>query len=191
LPRKGKRLSTAAVAIRHQEVAMLKSIVAGTIAISIVGAGLALAQPQPSRDGPRHWRPSAEDAAAFTDARIAALKTGLKLSAEQEKHWPAVEAAIRDLAKARADRIREFADRRAARREARRSDNPPPAPDAIGRLRRGADAMTSRGAALKKLADAAEPLYQTLDEGQKRRFGLLLRMGRRGEPGPWRFHHRG
>ncbi len=53
---------------------------------------------------------------AFTDARIAGLKAGLKLTAEQEKNWPAVETAIRDLAKERADRM-------AARREARRGDD--------------------------------------------------------------------
>ena len=49
----------------------------------------------------------------FTDARVAGLKAGLKLTAEQEKNWPAVETAIRDLAKERADRM-------ATRREARR-----------------------------------------------------------------------
>ena len=36
-------------------------------------------------------------------------------------------------------------------------------------------------AGLKKLADAAEPLYKSLDDGQKNRFGALLRMG--GRPG--------
>ena len=41
--------------------------------------------------------------------------------------------------------------------------------------------MTARAASLKKLADAAEPLYKSLDDGQKRRFGMLLRMG--GRPG--------
>jgi len=157
---------------------MMKTIVAGTVALTIAGAGLAFAQQTPPRDAPR-WRPSAEDVQALTDARIAGLKAGLRLSAEQEKHWPAVEAAIRDLAKQRADRMNEFADRMAARRDAATSGNAA-APDAIGRLRRGADAMTAMSTSLKKLADAAEPLYSSLDDGQKRRFGLLLRMGRAG-----------
>ena len=132
---------------------------------------------------PQGFRPSAEDVAALTDARVAGLKAGLKLTAEQEKNWPAVEAAIRDLAKERADRM-------ATRREARRGgDNAQqqPRPDAITRLRQGADAMTARATGLKKLADAAEPLYKSLDDGQKRRFGMLLRMGGRpgGGPGHW------
>src|SRR5262245_31931197 len=162
---------------------MMKTIVAGTVALTIAGAGLAFAQQTPPRDAPR-WRPSAEDVQALTDARIAGLKAGLKLSAEQEKHWPAVEAAIRDLAKERADRRKEFADRMAARRDAATSGNAA-APDAIGRLRRGADAMNAMSTSLKKLADAAEPLYNSLDDGQKRRFSLLLRMGRASGSGFW------
>ena len=159
---------------------MKKTIAAGTIALTLAGAGFALAQqttqPSPTREG-RGFRPSAEDVAALTDARVAGLKAGLKLTAEQEKNWPAVETAIRDLAKERGDRIKE----RAARREARRGgDNAQQAgSDAIARLRQGADAMTARAASLKKLADASEPLYKSLDDGQKRRFTMLLRMGGR------------
>jgi hypothetical protein len=158
---------------------MLKTVLAGIAALSISGASLACAQPAPPGDAPR-WRPNAEDAAALTDARVAALRTGLKLSAEQEKHWPAVEAAIRELGKQRAERM-------TARRNARSGDKPPPRPDAIERLRRSADAMASRGAALKQLAEAAEPLYKILDEGQKHRFAMLMRIGRSsGGPPHWR-----
>ena len=159
---------------------MKKTIAAGTIALTLASAGFALAQqttqPSPTREG-RGFRPSAEDAAALTDARVAGLKAGLKLTAEQEKNWPAVETAIRDLAKERGDRIKE----RAARREARRGgDNAQQVgSDAIARLRQGADAMTARAASLKKLADASEPLYKSLDDGQKRRFTMLFRMGGR------------
>jgi hypothetical protein len=160
---------------------MWKTVVAGITALGISGASLAFAQQSPPADPPR-WRPSAEDMAALTDARVAALRAGLKLSAEQEKHWPAVEAAIRDLDKQRAERI-------AARRAAQSGDKPSPRPDAVERLRRGAEAMTSRGIALKQLADAADPLYKSLDEGQKQRFAMLMRMGRRHGPPHW--HRRG
>src|SRR5207244_12263255 len=139
-----------------KEVAMMKkTIAAGTIALTLASAGFALAQqqtaqPSPAREG-RGFRASTEDVAAFTDARVAALKAGLKLTAEQEKNWPAVEPAIRDLAKDRADRMKEREARGEARREARRSggDNARQAgPDAIARLRQGADAMTPRAAGL-------------------------------------------
>src|SRR5689334_17219315 len=165
---------------------MLKrTLAAGTIALTLAGAGIALAQnPQTPSSEARGWRPSAEDVTALTDARIAGLKAGLKLTAEQEKNWPAVEAAIRDLAKERADRIKD----REARREARRAGGnaQQSGPDALSRLRQGADAMTTRAAGLKKLADASEPLYKSLDDAQKRRFAMLIRMGgRHGGPG----HH--
>jgi hypothetical protein len=170
---------------------MMKALLAGTVVFAVVGAGFALAQsgtqqsaaPQQAVPG---WRPSADDIAAFADARIAALKAGLKLTAEQEKNWPAVEAAIRDLAKQRADRMQAWADRREARREARAAGTAPPQSDTIERLRRGADAMATRAAGIKRLADAAEPLYRSLDDDQRRRFAMLLRMGRHS----MRFWHR-
>src|SRR6476620_2569315 len=93
---------------------MMKKVLAATIALSLGGASLALAQQGPGRDR-MGWRPSAEDAAAFTDARVAGLKAGLKLTPEQEKNWPAVETAMRDLAKQRADRMNARAERRANR----------------------------------------------------------------------------
>jgi len=176
---------------------MIRQVLATTIALSLGGASLALAQQGPGQQGPGRdrmgWR--AEDAAAFTDARVAALKAGLKLTPEQEKNWPAVETAIRELAKDRADRMKARMERMAALREARRGDDKTqsgsaqPGPDAIARLRQGADAMTTRAANLKKLADAAEPLYKSLDDGQKHRFGALLRMGGRGGHAPG--HRRG
>jgi hypothetical protein len=50
--------------------------------------------------------------------------------------------------------------------------------------------MTAMAAAMKKIADAADPLYKTLDDGQKRRLAVLTRMGHRfGGKGGWR-HHR-
>jgi zinc resistance-associated protein len=175
---------------------MMKTILAGAVALTLAGAGLGFAQqdaqpgaqPTPQQDAPR-WRPSAEDMSALTDARIAGFKAGLKLNAEQERHWPAVETAVRELAQQRAGRMKERADRRAERREARASGNVPARPDMIERLRRGADAMTTRGAGLKRFADAAAPLYDSLDDSQKRRFAMLLRMGRGdGMRGRWQRH---
>jgi len=168
-----------------KEVAMMKkTIAAGTIALTLAGAGFALAQQATPREE-RGLRASTEDLSAFTDARVAGLKAGLKLTPEQEKNWPAVETAIRDLAKERADRM-------ATRREARRGDDNAQRtrPDAVARLRQDADAMTTRAATLKKLADAAEPLYKSLDDGQKRRFAVLLRMGGRSGAGHGRWQRR-
>lgn len=160
---------------------MLKYVLAGTTALAIAGATLAYAQ-QPGADAPRRgpqWK--AEDITALGDARIAALKAGLKLTPEQEKSWPAVETAMRDLAKQRSERF-------AARASAEKPKDP------IERLGARGEMMQERGAALKKLADAAGPLYKSLDDSQKRRFLVLARLGARegmmGQHG-WRHHHRG
>ncbi|MGB7258027.1 MAG: hypothetical protein WBD48_08130, partial [Pseudolabrys sp.] len=57
----------------------------------------------------------------------------------------------------------------------------------IERMSLHADMMTQRGASLKKLADAAKPLSDSLDEAQKHRFTVLAQLeGRRF--GHWRPH---
>lgn len=155
---------------------MLKTILAGTTALAIAGGSLAYAQKAPDRAERQSWRPTAQDVAAFGDARIAALKAGLKLTPDQEKNWPAVETALRDMAKQRSER---FAARASA-------DKPT---DPIERMGLRAQAMTQQGEALKKLADAAGPLYKSLDDSQKHRFMVLARLG--GERGGWRGHERG
>ena len=144
---------------------MWKTILAGTTVLAIAGASLAYAQQGGGgRDRMHHWRPSAEDIAAFGDARIAALHAGLELTAEQQKLWPPVESALRDVFKQRSSWF-------TARASADRPTDP------VERLNTRAQAMLDRGGALKKLADAADPLYKSLDDGQKRRFVVLARIG--------------
>jgi hypothetical protein len=158
------------------EVRMRNFWIAGIAALAIAGSTAVYAQH-------RHWMPgqmrvSPEDRAAYVDARIAAVHAGLKLSTDQEKLWPAVETAVREFAKLRIDR----ANARMNAPDSARADDP------VTRLRERADNMATSAAAMKKIADAADPLYKTLDEGQKRRLAVLTRMdGRFG--GGWR--HRG
>ena len=77
---------------------MLKTVLAATTALTIAGSTFAYAQPGGrERDPQRRWQPSVEDIRAFQAARVAALRAGLVLNAEQEKHWPAFEQAIREL----------------------------------------------------------------------------------------------
>ena len=148
---------------------MWKTVLAGSTALAIAGATLAYAQQGPAhRDFAPRWRPSAEDIAAFGDARIAAVHAGLKLTAEQEKNWPPVESALRDLAKQRSERF-------AARASADRPKDP------VERLSLRADTMVKRGTALKQVADAAGPLYKSLNDDQKHRLIVLARLGGRGE----------
>src|SRR5205807_320377 len=120
-------------------VSMWKALIAGTTILTIAGSTLASAQQssaaqQPSpAERPHHAQLTADDIAAFTDARIAALKTALRLTSEQEKNWPAVEQALRDISK---------------ERQARRAAPGQPV-DATERLRNRADALAARAAALR------------------------------------------
>src|SRR5947209_1605699 len=160
------------------EVRMRTILLAGTAALVLAGSTAVYAQHRPWFGG--HMRMSAEDRAAFADARIAAVHAGLKLNADQEKLWPPVEAAVKDFAKLHIDRAN-------ARMNAMRDDNRDRQPvDPVTRLRERADAMGATAAAMKKIADAADPLYKTLDDGQKRRLAILTHMERRFGRGEWR-----
>jgi hypothetical protein len=146
---------------------MKKVFLAGIAALAIAGSTVAYAQNRQWFH--EHMRVSPEDRAAFADARIAAVHAGLKLTADQEKLWPAVETAARDFAKLRIDRAN-------ARMNAKPDDAQKPE-DPVARLRMRADNMAATAAAMKKIADAADPLYKTLDEGQKRRLAFLTHRG--------------
>ena len=56
------------------------------------------------------------------------------------------------------------------------------------RLRDRAETMATTAAAMKKIADAADPLYKTLDDGQKRRLARPDPYGGPVRPGGWRHH---
>jgi hypothetical protein len=115
---------------------------------------------------------SAEDMSAFVDAHIAALKVGLKLTAEQDKLWPPVEDAMRNLGNLH------LAHMMSVRQDQSMiGDNP------VGVLRSMADRMGQGSEAVRRLADAAAPLYAMLDDTQKRRLHALLRAGICGSAG--------
>src|SRR6202023_1912960 len=126
-----------------KEVHMNKFAIAGVAALAIAGSTAVYAQHRPwFHEHMQHMRMNPEDRAAFTDARIAAVKAGLKLTADQEKLWPPVETAVRDFAKLRIDRAN-------ARMNAQKDDAQQKADDPVTRLRERADNMAASAAALK------------------------------------------
>jgi zinc resistance-associated protein len=145
---------------------MNKNIMIAAVTGSIMCFGVShgsLAAPPEHAMG--HHEISAEDNAAFTDAHIAALKAGLRLTPAEEKNWPALETVLRDVAKARAARMAEWHEKAKERHEH---------PNFIEGLKDAAKAMTTRAAEMDKIADAAKPLYDSLDDAQKHRFGMLF-----------------
>lgn len=161
---------------------MRKFTIAAVAVLAIAGSTAVYAQHRHWAYG--HMRMNPEDRAAFADARIAAVHAGLKLSADQEKLWSPVETAVREFAKLRIDRAN-------ARMNAAPGDASQQKPDdPVARLRERADNMAISAVAMKKIADAADPLYKTLDDGQKRRLAALTHMEHRfGGAEGWR--HRG
>jgi zinc resistance-associated protein len=165
-----------------------RAMTAAVLTIGVMGVTLqSMAQqgrPDDQRSGhdAQHRPPmSAEDRDAFLDARLAALRAGLRLTAEQDKVWPAVEAAARERAKIMM-----------TLRQKERAAGPPA--DPVDGLRRQGEADMTRGRAALKLADAVQPLWSTLTDEQKRRLPMLARgilsegmrghLGPRVEPGP-------
>ena len=159
---------------------MRRFAIAAIAVLAIAGSTAVYAQYRPwFREHMMSMRLTPEDRAAFADARIAAVHAGLKLSAEQEKLWPPVETAVREFSKLKIDRANARMKALDDAQDQQKADDP------LARLRQRADDMAASAAALKKIADAADPLYKTLDEGQKRRLAILTHGGRFGDGG-WR-----
>ena len=110
----------------------------------------------------QHW---AADRETVLDAKLAGMKAGLKLTADQDKLWAPFEAAVRDAAKARMDNMQKMMDLR------EHGERLSP----IDRLEAMADRMSQGAAELKMIANSARPLFASLDDAQKRDFGLLGR----------------
>ncbi len=111
--------------------------------------------------------------ADLTNRRIDLVKAALELTPDQQKYWPAVEDAIRARAKGRQARLTEAAARLdrledLSPLEALHGMNP------VDFLNRRSSVLSQRAAELKKLAEAWQPLYQTLKADQKQRLAFVV-----------------
>ena len=153
---------------------MIKKVAVATTAVLVTASPLAYAAETSSNTvGMTH--PSAADLNALTDARVAIIKAALQLTPDQEKYWPAVEDAIRARAKnrqARWERVAQLRD--SSPMEALNARNP------VELMQRRAESLSQRGADLKKVADAWEPLYKTLSQDQKKRMAFVTVVVARG-----------
>ncbi|MCC2651428.1 MAG: hypothetical protein K0Q60_1591 [Microvirga sp.] len=170
----------------------MKKIATLALAALLAGSGTyALAQQTPAPAAPatpqaqqdqdrqdRRPRLSQDDYNRLVDARIASIKAGLKLNADQERLWAPVESAIRESAGERFTRMQERPDR-----DARRSM------DFMQRLERRSAMVTERAQRSTAVTTALRPLWDTLTEDQKRIAPRLLREAVDND-GP-RWHERG
>jgi len=153
---------------------MIKKAAIAATAVLIAASPLVYAAETSSNTvGMTH--PSAADLNSLTDARVAMIKAALQLTPDQEKYWPAVEEAIRTRAKNRQARWERLAQLRdTSPLEALHERNP------VELMQRRAESLSQRGADLKKVADAWEPLYKTLSEDQKKRMAFVTVVAARG-----------
>lgn len=152
---------------------MMKNAAVAAIAILLTTPPLAYAAETSSTVGMR--QPSAADMNSLTDMRVGIVKAALQMTTDQEKYWPAIEHAIRARAKnrqARLERVAELHENGPI--DALRERNP------VDLMQRRADMLVQRGADLKKLADAWEPLYKTLSQDQKKRMAFVSYVAMRG-----------
>jgi hypothetical protein len=100
---------------------------------------------------------TAEQIVASSDANIERIKNELKLTSEQEKHWTGFNSAMHYLGHNGADRLN--------LRIARAKRDPPD--DIIEQMRNEAQFLNDRAVDQRSVADAAEPLFASLDGKQK------------------------
>ncbi len=100
---------------------------------------------------------TAEQIVATSDANIDRIKAELKLTPEQEKHWTGFNSAMHYLGHNGADRLN--------LRIARAKRDPPD--DIIEQMRNEAQFLNDRAVDQRNVADAAEPLFASLDDKQK------------------------
>jgi hypothetical protein len=100
---------------------------------------------------------SAEQIVANSDANIDRIKAELNLTPEQEKNWTGFNSAMHDLGHNGADRLN--------LRIARAKRDPPD--DIIEQMRNEAQFLNDRAQDQRNVADAADPLFASLDDKQK------------------------
>jgi hypothetical protein len=103
---------------------------------------------------------SADQMVANSDANIDRIKKELNLTPEQEKNWAGFNSAMHYLGHNGADRLN--------LRIARAKRDPPD--DIIEQMRNEAQFLNDRAVDQRNVADAAEPLFASLDDKQKQTF---------------------
>jgi LTXXQ motif family protein len=152
---------------------LVSALTAVGLAISGIGLNAAFAAgDQPTQaarmERMQHWMADRE---TIMDARLGGMKAALKLTPDQNPLWEAFENAVRGASKARMDDMRQMMENGGHMSPVERMDAM-------------AGHMARRAEDLKKIAQAAKPLYGSLDDTQKHTFGLLSGEMMMAESGP-------
>jgi hypothetical protein len=113
---------------------MVKAALAGTLALAVIGSTSLSAEP--------------------ANSQIAQVKSMLRLTPAQERYWPPVEAALRNLA-----------------RQAAQDDD---GDGVVQRVKARARSFAGNAAAIQRVVAAARPLIRILDADQKQTARALV-----------------
>ena len=125
------------------------------------------------------------------EARLAYIRTALKITDAQSAQWESFASVLRKQAADRDQRIAQFREKRAQR--APGAERQRPSFSAIDRMEFTQKRMSERSARLAEVIAAAKPLYAALSpEQQQVADSMIARQGRgghhRGHRGPQRMH---
>jgi hypothetical protein len=152
--------SNAATSTTSPAKSATKSKATKTAKASSVPATTASAKPIEVLTQPGEPELTAEQIVANSDAYIDRIKASLNLTPEQEKNWSAFNSAMHYLGHNGAERLN--------LRIARAKRDPPD--DIVEQMRNEAQFLVDRAADQRAVADAAEPLFMSLDDKQKATF---------------------
>jgi hypothetical protein len=143
-----------------------KRLQAFFVAATVIASGLAspaslIAGASPSAEIRREH----EEYARMFDVLLTRMKAEVKLTHDQENNWRRFEAAVHRAAEAHRDATETLGRLKAGEK-----------PSPIKQVRTIADHMAKGSDQAKDLADAAEPLFESLTVEQKGKFGRLLQM---------------
>jgi hypothetical protein len=169
---------------------MRKCILSGYVAAGVVAAIIVpLTYGAYGQENPTASNVATIDRSADRADALAILKADLRLSPEQAQHWSGLASALHDIAVRRAKSWVASRDLQTGRA----SSNSPVTSDSkerdaylergarrerlddIDEMRKQADAFTIEAADLRQIADAAQPLYDTLDDRQRQRLVQFVR----------------
>lgn len=165
---------------------MKRLIAASLVSVAAGLGGAAFAQAQQPQQAQRPFSKPTER----VEARLAYVRTALKITDAQQPQWNAYADSVRKEAAQREGRMAQWHDRFEQMRKDRAAGKPVERPSALERLERAekmhADAAARIGAHLA----AVKPLYASLSAEQKKVADEVL-VPQGGRPGGFRRHHGG
>lgn len=165
----------------------MRTLLSAALGAALLSAAVAGAQAQPAArpdGGPGLERPFSKPTERI-EARLAYVKTALKISDRQQTQWDAYAALLRKQAKEMEDR---FDQNRAQRGQ---MPGPQNRPNAIERLERQQSMHASAIVRLNELLAVQKPLYAALSAEQQKVADVVLGAGMRGPGGRFGGRHHG